>query len=628
MTKTNSFAEWLEKRSVRYILLGILTVFFLVNYSSIFDEKPDMNGDNIHYYSLGKALAEGKGFTNIMSLEESPHTHFPPGYPLFVAGVMKFFPDSLHAVKVANGVLFYLSLVLLFFLLKKLSGNILVSFLTCILCAYHSELLRYSTIAMSEILYLCCTTAVVWLTVSLDIKQVFTKKSIMPNLMLLGLIFLVNYIYFVRTMGTSIILAVIIYFGLIFSKQFYFFFKEKKNTGNSEMLKNMSIKYGLIFLILLITFTGSKKAWDIRNQNAGKTTSDYINDFKKKPGGEQMTTWEDWGDRITWNFKTYLSKWIPGAILYTDYGTEKEPTSGEMFKGICVALLIILGLIRLREGSLLLFLYLGATLGVLLVWPEQYGGLRYFIATIPFFIFLFLNGLKELLALGYKLLVKKNIPFTWQIGVVTLFILIFMFPAYTKALSYQKQMAKFKTWNAQIGGPAFAEYISAAQWCAANLPDSARMISRKPEIYYLYSNGKKSGTFSHYGKPEDVYERLVREKATHVIIDHWFRHAYTTLYPLIVQHYPEKFKPICQFGGKTSQEIPTLIFEFNPAWGYEGESVEGKRQGKGKLVMQDGRTYVGDFGNNRFNGYGELYDNKGNLIVKGIWKDDNLIKQE
>ena len=37
-----------------------------------------------------------------------------------------------------------------------------------------------------------------------------------------------------------------------------------------------------------------------------------------------------------------------------------------------IAFLIIFGLIKLPKGGLLLFLYLGATMAVLLVWPEQY----------------------------------------------------------------------------------------------------------------------------------------------------------------------------------------------------------------------------------------------------------------
>lgn len=627
--KQNLFVKLHNNKCLQYILAAIIVLFFISSYAGIYDVKPDLNGDNIHYFSLGKALSEGKGFTDIMSFEETPHTHFPPGYPVFVAGVMKFFSNSINAVKMANGVLLGISLLLLFFLLKKLSGDLLLSFITCMLCSLHADLLRWSTIMMSEILFLLCTLSAIYLMLQIDIKTIFSKKGRLDHLMLLALIFFMNYIYFVRTMGTSLILALIIYSGLLFIRQVYVFLKVRKSSQeqpySSEIKRNV-LKYGLLTFILAFSFIGTKTVWDIRNRNVGKMTNDYIGDFKKSTNGQVMTTWQDWSKRVEKNFNSYLSKWIPNSIFYTSFDLNKKTTSGEMFRGICIAILLILGLIRLREGSLLLFLYLGATMAVLLIWPEQYGGMRYFITIVPFFIFLFLNGLKVFFGMIANVFKQKSSPI-WQTVGVGVFTLIFMFPSYTKAIEQPRQMAKYKTWNAQLAGNAFAEYLSAVKWCAANLPDTARIVCRKTEIFYLYSGSRKSIGFLQYGKPEDVYNQLVKNNATHVIIDHWFRHAYVTLYPLITTYYPEKFKLVCKFDGPNPKEdTPTQIFEFNPEWGYHGELIDGKKEGKGKLVLQDGRTYIGNFENDRINGYGELSDQNGNIVAKGIWKDDILIK--
>lgn len=115
------------------------------------------------------------------------------------------------------------------------------------------------------------------------------------------------------------------------------------------------------------------------------------------------------------------------------YNLTAKSSGGEIFRGMLIAFLIIFGLIKLPKGGLLLFLYLGATMAVLLVWPEQYGGLRYFIAAIPFFIFLFFYGINAvILYLGKRR--RKNIPVFLPAACMIIFALIFMFPAYSQAL--------------------------------------------------------------------------------------------------------------------------------------------------------------------------------------------------
>ena len=106
-----------------YLCLAIIVCVFVVNYLEIFDFKPDLNGDNVYYYALGRAIAAGKGYTNIMFLEETPHSHFPPGYPLFNAGIL-LFTHSYTALKIANGILFGLSILILFFLLIRRPVNL------------------------------------------------------------------------------------------------------------------------------------------------------------------------------------------------------------------------------------------------------------------------------------------------------------------------------------------------------------------------------------------------------------------------------------------------------------------------------------------------------------------------
>ena len=50
---------------------------------------------------------------------------------------------------------------------------------------------------------------------------------------------------------------------------------------------------------------------------------------------------------------------------------------------------------------------------------------------------------------------------------------------------------------------------------------------------------------------------------------------------------------------------------------YDGEYIDGKREGKGKFICENGDYYVGEFKDNEFNGKGKLFDKKDNIIYDG-----------
>lgn len=569
----------LNPRTLVYLCLMVIVCVFVVNYLKIFDYKPDLNGDNVYYYALGKALAAGKGFTNIMFLEETPHSHFPPGYPLFNAGILTF-TNSYIALKIANGVLFGLSILLLFFFIQKISNHVLLALATCILCSMQEAMLRYSTIVMSEMLFTFLSLTVLYLFTLIDMDRLFSKNRSRSQLgyFILMLISL-NYIYFVRTMGTSIILAAILYTGIICLKKGVEYLKSKRANDNPMIVsvnKQALTSNLLILFIIVASFAGVKTAWDMRNKSIGVTSSDYLKDFKKKPKGETMTTFSDWTERAKHNLHSYVGKWIPTAVFSDSPEVEKGITRSNMIQGICILALILFGLTSLKKLQLFLFLYMGITMGVLLIWPEQYAGHRYFIAIIPLFIFLFLNGCLELLNLIAKKLPPSKLRALLPAGGLVLFVVFFMFPQYTKALKPQQNFAKFTAWSEQISDPAFVEYIYAINWCKKNLPENARIACRKPDLFYLFSGGRKATSFPQYASPDDLLKTFQDQKISHVIIDRWFRHGYITVYPVATKDYPEHFRPLIQIGQNSSKQLPTLIFEFSPEGFTQRDTIQKK----------------------------------------------------
>ncbi len=637
VTKTAfNFIEKIEKlfqnKVFCSILLAIISVVFYVNYSAIFDEKISLNGDNVTYYSCGKAIAEGKGYTTVTSLEETPQTHFPPGYPLFIAGLQKISPNDIIFVKQANGVLLWLSLLLLFGLVKRITGNTIVAFCTALLSAIQSTLLSYATIMMSEMLFLFITLSAIHLALYLNEKLV-QKKGAWKSIVLLVL-FLLNiaYIYFVRSMGISMILALGGWFGFLAIQSFLLYLrKRKEESGAADLpvLKAWFLQRLVICLLIGVSFFTAHTLWSIRQAETGRTGSSYEGNFLLKTNGGKMTTWDDWKTRIKYNVSGNITKWVPNIIFDTPFDNDKKATSTQWLIGISMILVFIAGLFYLKKQAfLIVFLYVGISMIVLILYPEQYQGSRYLTPLIPFFIFLFFNGIANIIGLICRFLPQKPKFLIPQTVVLLLICICWLYPDYMEAQAELRMTAKIKKWE-DINDPKMSNYLAASTFCKDSLPDTIRVITRKPEIFYMYSGYKKSASFPWYGEPDTIMTYLRRQKATHVILDDWFKHAYTTLYPA-VQKYPEKFKILKMIGkvDTVAKVNPTFVLEFNDKWGYHGERIDGKKTGEGYELFQDGRKYVGHFENNQFNGEGTLFNKDGNVIYKGYFRNNTIIKGE
>ena len=57
---------------------------------------------------------------------------------------------------------------------------------------------------------------------------------------------------------------------------------------------------------------------------------------------------------------------------------------------------------------------------------------------------------------------------------------------------------------------------------------------------------------------------------------------------------------------------------------YDGDWVDGKREGNGKYIYEDDRYYIGQFKNNAPNGKGIEYDKNGKIIFDGNWVNGHI----
>jgi len=622
----------LSNRFFHIGLLAIVAVVFYINYDAVFDKKLDMNGDNIVYYSLGQSLHNGTGYSDIMGFEVKPHTHFPPGYPAFISALLNFTRDGNYLpIKKANGFLLFLSIIMLFYMMKKITkNNIILAFSVAILFCFQKDLLRWSTIMMSEMLFLFLTVVVISVALLLHRRKSFREYSKWDFAALGAMLLSIAYIYFVRTMGISMILALCgWYMSLALWKGYKYLKTKKEESTESVTYRKGLCYYACMAILVLLPFGISKVAWGVRNQAIGHVQTDYISDFKKKGGnGEVMTTWSDWSERVYSNAKSYLTKLMPETVLTKPF-EKKDPITGyDIMIGFFVFGLVIIGFIHTGWGGFLLFSYLAVSFGVLLFWPEQYTSVRYYVAIVPLILFLFVNGIWNIVSfLASKIKMGWIQSHSSVIATVIVIIATFFWlvPLQSEAQANYRQLAKC-SYKQMVGDQNFLNYYEAMDWCGKNLPDSSRMVCRKPELYYIYSGFKKSVSFPYYASVDTVISYLNKVNATNIILDNWFKHAYVTLYPA-VKKYPEKFKVLHTIGkvDTVNKVNPVYIIEYNYKWGFDGKIVNGKKEGYGVFNYQDGRRYVGNYVNDRPDGEGEFYDFNGKLQFKGTWRAGNYM---
>ena len=61
---------------------------------------------------------------------------------------------------------------------------------------------------------------------------------------------------------------------------------------------------------------------------------------------------------------------------------------------------------------------------------------------------------------------------------------------------------------------------------------------------------------------------------------------------------------------------------------YSGEFVQDQRQGEGKYYWPNGEMFAGEWQDDKRNGEGVFYGKDGNVVAKGTWKNNELVKKE
>ncbi|MBQ3622275.1 MAG: hypothetical protein IJA04_01040 [Bacteroidaceae bacterium] len=470
-----------------YPWIAGLAVVALLVFSYIFNEKPDLNGDNCYYYANATSLAHGDGYSDMFG---NPTTNFPPGYPLLMTP-LRLLTSSIVAQKVLNLIFLFVAVVLLFDILVRNGYKRSLAFATGVTVLVTPHILEFSTMMMSEASCICCLALIAWLYVRLPDDEAAFWRTPCFYLLLLSLVF----VYYIRTQALAVVGAVVV----------AFLFERRLRAS----------------LATVVAFVIGMLPWIVRNEVLGLNQSRYVSqiDFSN----------------IAANIKMLIVQAIPESI-FPFVNVSYNDTPGAFLWAFAVIwfLLIIYGFWRMGRLRWPLIIYLLGTIAIISIinTPSRY---RYMTTALPFLtagLFVGIYSLAERYAKHKK---TELLPWT-LLGLLCI------------ALLVQKgDDTKHTIWGlnkqAKMEYPAnFRNYFILGKQLY-RYDKNAIVATRKPELLYVNS-GIRGKHFLETNDQAKLVEDLIKKNIDFVVLEQLgFLATYRYLLPCVEQN-PEFFKPV------------------------------------------------------------------------------------
>jgi len=500
----------------QYILLLLLAIVFSVLYADAFDSKLDLNGDNVRYMQLAQNISQGVGFNNITPAGVVPESHFPPGYPFFLSVFMTMGINNLVFFKILNGILLLASLILLFYLVRKLTDNVSLAFAVTLLPAFSPHLLHFSGMAMSEMLFLFLSTLCLF---GLYKYSAGNTKSFWKNPWFYVAIASAGASYYVRAVGFATIFAVIV---------FFFFRKEWKQAAVS-----------VVGCILIIA------PWMIRSRGMGGRYTDAIlavNHWRPEEG-----TISTVGDLVKKLWQNFDDAFIKGCkeILFpfmsVDYGAGSDVLG--IAGGLLIWGLILYGAWNLGKLRWAFIAYIIGNVGMVILGTGGNGS-RYVIPIAPLLFVCFYIGIYSILK---QFVFKKENKIAVHFPYAFLIMALFMFPAVKAQTAVSKQPYP----------KSYQNYFSIAKELQKQDVQGKICCCRKTELFSYYAPKLFTINYLYSTEPKEVIQHMVDNKVDFVVLEQLgYGSTYRYLYPTI-QQYPQFFVPVWHL-----QDPDTYLFRF------------------------------------------------------------------
>lgn len=506
-----------NKRLIYIVLPLLLVVTWGILATRTFNEKPDLNGDNISYYIYASSLATGHGYSDLSAPGSPATANFPPGYPLLMTP-LRWLTDSIVAQKWLNEVFVLGGVLLLFFCLLRLAGRWDISFAAAFAGLFCPRLWHFSTMMMSEASFFMTSVLVIYAIIRWeqrgdDRTQLSDLKAPWLYVMLVSL--LLN--YHIRTQGLALVAAVFLY--LLIRKRW------------------------LAFGTTALGFVTGCLPYIVRNKILGLNGGRYLdtimlsNPFRPEEG--TLTITEVIG-RFFDTMRMLVFNAIPNTIFpYIDLNCDQPTFSfGLYLLGVVLVAVMVIGFFRLGKTGWLLSAYLVASLSLISIFSTPSGN-RYITTLLPLLMMGLFLGIWQIAEWA----LRRRPQWLVQGSALALCLLLF---AAKDGLQAEAELSKQKYPMQYVhffNIAKQAKKIAAAEARQLGKTESAPIVcSRKPQMFWMYS-GLPGVNYLFTQDADALISDLAKKKVDYVVLDALgYSSTYLYLYPAIrdrPQHFPE-----------------------------------------------------------------------------------------
>lgn len=469
-----------------------------------FDERLYPIGDNAEFVVLARSILQGEGLSYINGPVPVPSSKYPPGFPLILTIPELISPGNLNLMKSVSIFFFALVVPLTWTLVCKVDSEEMAWLVTgCVLAS--TQLLSFSHMILSEMPFTAFSLAALLILIKAEDLTDDRRAAA-----LIGLAIVLS--YYIRSIGIALIAGAI-------ASQFL-----------SGRHKRGLLLIGATVVLVLPWMLSSGDYFD---------QLIHVNPYQSEQGLAVST--DGLLDRLSVNGSTYGFSHVPNTLTPT-LGFAQDSGWHLKIIAILLDLLIVYFVVsRLRWGrQSVIGIYLGAYLGVVLLWPAVWSDIRFIVPAIPLLFYAVLRATKELLASAHQ---EK----TGRWACVGLGVLMFSLNASASRLQFTENAPYSDAWQ---------HYYDAAAWARLNTRPDAIIACRKPFLMHVATG--RTTVYYPWEQPREILAFFEQQGVDFVVLDRVFKSSNDFLTPAITE-YRKNFLAV-----QVYDRSNTIVFEFFP----------------------------------------------------------------